>query len=496
MNRFFSTFLYSTIISFAIFSCAEDTIDFVPKGNISGTVVHANTNQPLEGVELTTVPATSIVLTDSTGAFLLEDIAENDYKLRARLDNYQIETVSISVVGDGTTVTSLFLRPEKGLLTSASSPIPADEATNTDTELQLNWTNTNDGTVAVSYDIEVFESNSTDVFQSFENVEDTLVILKNLKFNTQYFWQVTTINDQEETAYSEMWKFTTSAFVENNILFTAESADGFTEIFSTNESGDQSIQLTYSAQNKFSPIYNSNRAMIAFIGSDGLDFHIYTMSNTGEDFKQVTTVGLASYHQQGRGFAWSPDDSKFIYCHYDKLYSIGIDGSNLTEIATAPADRHFRSCDWSKANNRIIVETVGSSIYDGEILIMDADGSNQTELVADAAGIMENPSFAIDGVSFLYTRDISGNETLNGRRLNSHIFYAPIADPTNVMDLSDHKANGNNDLFPRVSSDGSKIIFVNQKNDKSNVGNIMTVEIDDPAIRTSILENGGFPSWR
>ncbi|SMD36839.1 TolB protein [Reichenbachiella faecimaris] len=496
MNRNLSPLVIHCLALFLMLSCAEDTIDFVPKGSISGTVIQANTSEPLEGVEMTTVPATSIVLTDSTGAFHFEQIAANDYKLRARLDNYQIETVSISVVGDSETQSTLFLLPEKGLLQSAKSPIPSDGSSDLGTEVQLNWTNTNESTVEVTYTVKVFEANATDTFQSFENIEDTLVVLQNLKFNTQYFWQVSTINNQDEIEYSEMWRFTTSSFVDNRILFTAETDEGFTQIFSIDESGEEVIQLTYSTHNKFSPLYNSDRSAIAYIGNDGIEQHIYTMSNTGENLKKVTSVTLASYHQQGRGFAWSPDDSKFIYCHYDKLYSIGVDGSNLTEIATAPTDRHFRSCDWSEANNLIIAETVGVSIYDGEIIIMDADGTNQSELVADVAGIMENPSFAIDGLSFMYTRDISGSESLNGRQLNSHLFYAPIADPTNTVDLSDQKANGNNDLFPKPSSDGSKIIFVNRKNDGSNVGNVLTVDIDDPSTRTVLVKDAHFPSWR
>jgi TolB protein len=80
--------------------------------------------------------------------------------------------------------------------------------------------------------------------------------------------------------------------------------------------------------------------------------------------------------------------------------------------------------------------------------------------------------------------------------LNTHILLAPIANPSNLTDLSLQKINGSNDLSPRISSDGAKIIFLNRKNDGSGINQIMTMDIDDASNRILLLEDAYFPSWR
>lgn len=496
MNKSKALFLSALLVLLVFIGCREDTIDFVQLGVISGVVYDDASNEPLEGVEITTIPATSVIYTDSLGEFTLNKVASGDYRVRTNLENYKSETVSITVSGNGEAVTTLYLTLEEGILKSAVNPIPADDALNVGTLTQLNWQNPNESSLDVSFDIQIYEASTNTLFIEFQDVSDTLVNVENLKFNTGYFWQVTTKNDFGELEYSKLWKFTTLPLPDNRILYTSLSEDGFNEIFSLNESGTNPVRLTYSNQDKFGPLYNPDRSKIAYIAITGLESHLFVISNEGRNPVKITTLPLDSYHQQGRGFSWSPDGSKLVYCHYEKLLVINNDGTGLMEIATAPANRQFRSVDWGQANNQLIVETIGTSIYDGEIYLMNADGSGMIQLVSNEPGIIENPSLSIDGQTFLYTRDFSGNETLQGRQLDARILSAPIVSPGTITDLSQGKTNGTNDLYPTSSSDGSKIIFVNSSNDGSGASSIYLMDFTDGANRTELVSEATFPSWK
>jgi TolB protein len=479
----------------SLFGCQEATIDFKPLGSLTGQVFQKDTGEPLEGVEMTTIPASSVVYTDSTGTFIFVEIEANEYRLRASLEDYQSESVSVTVSGRGESTATLFMTVDRGVLEGASEPIPNDQATNVSTAIQLNWKNTNESSIDVKFDIEIFEADSEEIFKQYLDITDTFVLVQNLKFNTQYFWQVSTKSSQE-AEYSKLWRFKTLGVPDHRILLNMKNENGYYEVYSIQENGEELTRLTYSNQNKLNPLFSPDRASIAFLSADGFDQHIYVMNSEGRGIKKITNQPVGSYHSQGRSFSWSPDGSKIVYCHYDKLYQINADGTDLQQIASAPANRHFRSVDWGEATNQLLVQTVGVGIYDGEIYVMNADGSGMTELVSNLPGILEHPAFSIDGLRFIYTLDVSGNETLNGRQLDSHIFIAQLANPANVTDLSVSKTNGTNDSSPRVSSDGAKVIFVNRANDGSGSSQIMTLEIDDASNRFLVQSGAFFPSWR
>ena len=57
------------------------------------------------------------------------------------------------------------------------------------------------------------------------------------------------------------------------------------------------------------------------------------------------------------------------------------------------------------------------------------------------------------------------------------------------------KEAGTNDLDPRFSPDGAKIIFVNTNNDGISPRTIMTMNIDGRD-RTVLFEGAEMPDWR
>jgi TolB protein len=125
---------------------------------------------------------------------------------------------------------------------------------------------------------------------------------------------------------------------------------------------------------------------------------------------------------------------------------------------------------------------------------MNNDGSNMTLLINNLPGIMESPSFSPDGNKIIFTRDISGHQVSNGRQLDARIFIVNI-NGADTVDVSINKPAGTNDLHPRFSPDGSKIIFENVTNDGSSEKEIWIMDVQGNN-RQKFLSNSEMPDWR
>jgi hypothetical protein len=83
-------------------------------GSISGVISDSKTGLPLLGVSVSTFPATSTVITDSTGAFSLAPLVEASYTVALTKDNYAPATRSIQVSGGEEATLSLTLASSVG----------------------------------------------------------------------------------------------------------------------------------------------------------------------------------------------------------------------------------------------------------------------------------------------------------------------------------------------------------------------------------------------
>ncbi len=474
-------------------SCEDGKIDFVLQGTISGVVLRLLDDAPLQGVTITTNPATSVVITDGEGKFTIEDVQPGNYTVNAELSGFERETAVISVSQNGVADVTIKLDRGTAIPELPTEPSPAPGAVDQPRTLTLSWTATPIPDDTLSYDIRVFESDLDSALITVIDHPDTALNIQDLRFNTTYFWQVVVRSLSGGETKGDVWSFRTEGFPDNRITYSLPT-NGNYEIFSSSPTGEDNTQLTFNAFNDLKPLFDNNRNFIAFSANEDLNYHIFIMTKDGKDPFQVTTVPIAGLHSKGTSFTWSPDNGRFAYASNDKLYVINRDGTGLNAIIDAPAGRHFRDCDWSGVTDRIVVETIGANIWDSEILILDSDGTDSTTIVANLPGIIGSPTFSIDGTQVMYTNDASGLEQIDGRQLDSRIFILDLASSTTV-DLSGGKANGTNDLSPRFSPDGSKVIFVNRANDGSGDPSIWIMDVDGQN-RTQLFAKGDLPSWQ
>lgn len=474
-------------------SCVEDKVEPIFMGSIRGTVITYAMNEPIEGVEVITAPATTLLYTDAEGKFYFESVAEGEYTILTNAEGYKRETIKVNVIRNETTEITIKLTTANILAPAPGTPLPTDGTTNRPLTDTLRWSVTNTNDDSLEYSLKIFEGNQLTPFLEVNGIRDTMYVVNNLKYNTAYYWQVKVISSTGYLTSGAVWSFKTIPFPNNRILFTTRR-NGNYELYSSTITGDSLTRITYSSSYELRSFFSNSRDRIAFTSNDKVDFHIYTMNKDGTGRQQVTTIPLAGNHNQGIGFSWSPDNGKFIYSNYNKLYRIDKDGVNLTLVATAPANRNFRLSDWTAVGNKIVVETIGSTIYDSEIYLMNADGSDTVRLMDNLAGVIESPSFSIDGKEIMYTRDVLGYESADGRQLDAHIFIMNI-DTRIVTDVSIEKIDGTNDLQPRFSPDGSKIIFTNASNDGTGLKSIWIMDRNG-SNRSKLHEDGEMPHWK
>ncbi|WP_167855408.1 carboxypeptidase-like regulatory domain-containing protein [Hymenobacter fodinae] len=472
---------------------------------MQGVVRDARTNQLLPSVSITTTPATSSVVTDGQGGFDLSSVPTGRLTLVASKADYQQTTVAVTVDENKTTTVTILLArsPSTAAPAAPNRPSPADQAQVPGPNVTLEWHPVNAvRSDSLKYDVVLYEGSNGSSRMVLTNRRDTTVTVTGLQYNTTYFWQVTVRNASGASTRSNLWSFKTGSLPDNRFLFARE-VNGNTDIYSSNESGSSLQRLTTSAFIETAPQLSPNRDRIAYTSNATGQFQIYTMNRDGSDVRQITLLPVDGYFNQGIGYHWSPDGAQLVYSSYDKLYRINRDGTGLTLLTTAPAGRHFRECDWTAQGNRILVQTVGISVYDSEIYLLNADGSGTSLAVGNLPGRLDSPSFSINGRRIMYTRDVDGFSDLLGRQLNAHIFTQNL-DGSGLVDVSagvnsstssSGKPLGFNDVTPRYSPDGARILFVQVNNVPGSVPDVYTVELDGRN-RTRLFQNAFLPDWR
>lgn len=143
--------LFMLLISVALVgvSClGEDDDGDGDAGQIMGTVYDAATSQPLQGVEITTDPATSVVITDQNGQYTIQDVEAGTYTVQATKEGYTLNFKTVSVT-DGKTATADFQ------LTPATPKLAVSEVTLDfgKTETALTFDIYNDGAGSLSWTV-------------------------------------------------------------------------------------------------------------------------------------------------------------------------------------------------------------------------------------------------------------------------------------------------------------------------------------------------------
>lgn len=490
------------LLTAVILGCSEDTIDEVGTGSISGVVVEAGNNEPVENARIATNPASSTVFTDESGAFFLEDIPAGDYSVEARKDGLltQFEGASVS---SGSSVSVVFeLRPETANNRQPVAPqgvAPNDNESGVSVTTDLIWTVSDPEDDDLIFTLEI-RNDKDDQLLRYTGITDTTYTVEGLDFNKKYFWQVSASDGINPEVKSSIFAFTTMDVPQSRVLFT-RTINGNNVIFARDEN-DNEFQLTSSSANSYRPRKNNSRNKIAFLRTVAGETHLFSMDPNGANQHQLTfNVPVRGVDMNKIDFSWAIDGSVLLYPSFDKLYRVGANGGGTTLVHQTTGD-FITEVAVSQDAETIALITNNTMGYDAALYTIDQSGAIKDDVVNGVSGSLGGLDISLRGNYLLYVHDVSGFEDNSSRRLDSRIKLHSFTTGT-AQDISIDKPNGTNDLDPRFSPNEAQVIFVNTSNDEISRKDLYTIDIipnagadeDLAKNRTLLHQNAAMPDW-
>lgn len=192
-------------------SCEEEKLDVINYGSIKGTVLDGDTYLPLQGVLITTTPASISLLTDEEGRFIIPKIKEGEVAVNIKKKDYLNNYLSVAVYkSEETSLDFLIFKDDKNIGNiNIYDPVPGNGALDQSTSFTLKWKVEGQRTSDLTYNIYIFESNSTAQKLVGEDIQTKEVTISDLKHSTIYFWYVVAKYEGNKIAFSPTWSFKT-----------------------------------------------------------------------------------------------------------------------------------------------------------------------------------------------------------------------------------------------------------------------------------------------
>jgi len=128
-------------------------------------------------------------------------------------------------------------------------------------------------------------------------------------------------------------------------------------------------------------------------------------------------------------------------------------GSDVRQLTSFGSNEATVGMGWSPDGSQLVFARALADVSASQIWIMNADGSNQRQLLNDAPLFDDEPSFSPDGSQVIFQRCILP-------ALSPCVVYRIQADGSGLTALTHYSENTDElDLTPAYSPDGKKIAF-------------------------------------
>lgn len=196
----------------ALISCETEKLDIINYGGLTGRILDAQTYLPLNGVLITTTPASVSIISDADGKFTIPKIKEGDVAINMKKENYLSNSLTVAVLKNETNQMDLLIFKDNNDIGEISvyDPVPGNGAVDQPLSLNLVWKVDGKKTnIDLTYNIYLFESNSTVQNLLGEDVVLNKVTTSGLKMSTTYYWYVVVKYKGNKVAFSPTWSFKT-----------------------------------------------------------------------------------------------------------------------------------------------------------------------------------------------------------------------------------------------------------------------------------------------
>jgi Tol biopolymer transport system component len=192
------------------------------------------------------------------------------------------------------------------------------------------------------------------------------------------------------------------------------------------------------------------------------EIYVAKVDGTGE-------AKLTSKNPADRSPAWSPDSTRIAFERSGKILVMNADGSDKTQLTrdNPPADH---SPDWSPDGAKIVFERAGA------IFVMNTDGSAKTQLTNETPAGDHSPDWSPDGGRITFAR--SGD------------IYVMNADGSGQTNLT---LSPGLDDAPAWSPDGAKIAFTSVVAFRQDIY-VMNADGTDQTVLSNGYD-GYWPAW-
>jgi Tol biopolymer transport system component len=171
---------------------------------------------------------------------------------------------------------------------------------------------------------------------------------------------------------------------------------GSWDIFIMRHDGSGQQNLTNQSADDRQPVVSPDGTRIAFASTRSGTEHIYVMNRDGTGVVQMTHTG-----QVNKEPSWSPDGSKIVFSRressqWDVWMMDAADGSNQVNLTNSPA--FDARGEWSPDGTKLLFD----STRDGtrNIYVMDPDGTGVTQLTTNGGA---NATWSPDGGKITFT---------------------------------------------------------------------------------------------
>jgi Tol biopolymer transport system component len=237
------------------------------------------------------------------------------------------------------------------------------------------------------------------------------------------------------------------------IVFSSIRENGLFDIYLMNADGSDVRYLAGEPdETDLNARWSPDAEWIAFIGSSSEGtFDIFRVRPDGSDLEKLTDTPADE-----SAFDWSPDGSQIVFDssrggNYD-LYVMNADGSNVRQL-TRTKDRDEVDPAWSPTGDSIACLCGPTGATAGDVCIMNADGSSQTNLTPDDPDVDD----------FIWSP--YGSKIAFGMPVWPEEIWIMGADGSDKQNLSNNPADDGGIAF---SPDGTMIAFRSNRDGKTN----------------------------
>jgi TolB protein len=230
-----------------------------------------------------------------------------------------------------------------------------------------------------------------------------------------------------------------------------------------------------STQPAFSP---DGEKILFFRNSGGGNFGLYTMSAGGGNEQLIPNTDNAA------DGAWAPDGERIVFTRLtgpSDIFSMNLDGTastNLTPNTTNSEDRHP---DWSPLGDRI-------AYANGDIWVMDANGSNKVNLTNSPSTFEDNPDWSPDGQRIIFDAESQASGPASGFIGNRDVAVMD-ADGTDVVKLTNDPETDQYD--PVFSPNGQQVAYTQRPASAASPGGIGTAGFGVTGIIVALADGDG-----